>query len=1022
MVPLSVRSSWSLLMGVDPPERWVAAAREAGLPAIALTDMATLAGVVPFVKAAQAARVHPVIGATLTLNETDPGLVLLVRDGFGWQALCQGISHWRFGRREEAWRVLTEGASSLVALPGSSRWLWRALQVPAWHDVPGSLYARVLPSEDNAPPARRKERAALLTLARQNRVSFVAATDAVSIDATGLPAHKIVRALSLKTTVHRLQEGQVARPTAVFPTGEIQRRFAGIPDAVTNTYRIVEACTFLPSLGKPLFPPAPEGTEPGAYLLREVNRGLSRRYPDAIPAEALGRVRRELGVINQMGYASYFLVVHDIVREATRRGIPTLGRGSAANSTVAYALGITHVDPVRHHLFFERFLNPERLDPPDIDLDLPWDRREEMCRYLYTRYGEEHVAMVGAFSTMKTRALFREVGRGLGLPPDTLNRMSRSLPGGSLRGLEEAMTQGHPVYRELPLHKAPWRQVLGLARRLSGLPHHFSIHPCGIAVSGVPVNRVLPVVPSPSVWPTTDADMGPAEELGLIKIDLLGNRSMSVLTDALDELGLRDTENAEGGLDPQEAIADPATANLLAKGQTVGCFYIESPSMRSIMQRLECRDYETLVAASSIIRPGVNQGGLMDAFVRRHRGEEADSYPDDRLIPFLKETHGILVYQEQVIQTAATVAGMSLGEADQLRRAMGKKRHHPAEAMERYRARFVGGALKGGMTSEKADALWRQIESFAGYAFCKAHSASFARLSYQMAWLRAHHPALFFACVLRHEGGFYHPQVYVDAARRLGIRPLPPCVVHGRWETEAAGENAIRIGLQYMRGIRKEVAEAIKRERPFRDWEDLLKRVRPDRETAAMLVLSGATDQLAGSVTPHIRRERLWQAEMQDRPSPAARRQYELGFEEETGEEIPVEVPMEASDEETLEQCLTREIESMGLALADHPLRLFRSRLWSLRDRVTPAERLPHMPEGRVVTCVGLPVARKSMHTKHGEPMSFLTLSDRTGLIETVLFPNIIQRIGPRLHHAGPWTVRGVIQEGTVVVKTASIT
>jgi DNA-directed DNA polymerase III PolC len=719
-----------------------------------------------------------------------------------------------------------------------------------------------------------------------------------------------------------------------------------------------------------------------------------------------------------MGYASYFLVVHDIVEEATRRGIPTLGRGSVANSTVAYALGITHVDPVAHHLFFERFLNPERLDPPDIDLDLPWNKREEMCRYLVERYGEDHVAMIGAFGTMKTRSLFREVGRALGLPPDSLNQMAKHLPGGSLGGLDAAIQADHPVYRDIPLKKAPWGQVLGLARRLSGVPHHFAIHPCGIAVSGVPIRKVLPVVPSPSDWPTTDADMGPAEELGLIKIDLLGNRSMSALTTSLDALGLRDKSNPEGGLEPETAINDPSTADLLAKGDTVGCFYIESPSMRSIMKRLECRDYETLVAASSIIRPGVNQGGLMDAFVRRHRGEEADSYPDERLIPFLKETHGILVYQEQVIQTAATVAGMSLGEADQLRRAMGKKRHHPAEAMSHYRQQFIGGALKGGMSGPKADALWQQIESFAGYAFCKAHSASFARMSYQMAWLKTHHPALFFASILTNQGGFYHPQVYVDEARRGDIHLLPPCVVHGSWETEAVDELTIRIGLQYVRNLGRETAHNIMERRPYTNWGDLLARVRPDREVAAMLVQSGATDGLGSPVTGSGRRERLWQTEMElgtDHGPVTPERDLFAGVDD------PETVPVLSGRDETTEAIIKRELASMDLSLADHPLRLFRAQLLPQRHTITPARRLSDVSEGQVVTCVGLPVARKSLATKKGEPMAFLTLSDRTGLIETVLFPKVIRQLGPALRHQAPWVVTGTMQDGCVVVARAQV-
>jgi len=347
---------------------------------------------------------------------------------------------------------------------------------------------------------------------------------------------------------------------------------------------------------------------------------------------------------------------------------------------------------------------------------------------------------------------------------------------------------------------------------------------------------------------------------------------------------------------------------------------------------------------------------------------------------------------------------------------MGKKRHHPAEAMSHYRQQFIGGALKGGMIAPKADALWQQIESFAGYAFCKAHSASFARLSYQMAWLKAHHPALFFASILTNQGGFYHPQVYVDEARRGGIHLLPPCVAHGGWETEAVDERTIRIGLQYVLRLSKKTAYSIMAQRPFTSWGDLLARVRPDREAAAMLVQSGATDGLSPSVTSSIRRERLWQAEMElgvDHGSVTP--ELDLFVEEDD----PATVPAPSEPDETTETAIQRELASMDLSLVDHPLRLFRSQLLSRRHDITPARRLSDLAEGQVVTCVGLPVARKSLSTKKGDPMAFLTLSDRTGLIETVLFPKVIRQVGRALRHQAPWIVTGTMKEGCVVVTRA---
>ncbi|MBF0613133.1 MAG: hypothetical protein HQL55_18600, partial [Magnetococcales bacterium] len=354
------------------------------------------------------------------------------------------------------------------------------------------------------------------------------------------------------------------------------------------------------------------------------------------------------------------------------------------------------------------------------------------------------------------------------------------------------------------------------------------------------------------------------------------------------------------------------------------------------------------------------------------------------------------------------VAGMSLGEADLLRRAMGGKRQ--CESITLHQHRFMAGALAGGMGEEAAFSLWRQISSFAGYAFCKAHSASFARLSFQMAWLRAHHPALFFAMILRHNGGYYHPQTYVDEARRLGIRLLPPCVVHGSWLTEAVDEQTIRLGLQWVRGLNQQAALEMLGRRPFAHWHAFLARVTLDRESLAMLVLAGATDNLITSSDPLSRQERLWMVESRTRPVAHTLPHLEDGTATWTPEA-----------EESLEERLQRELHALGLALSDHPLRLFRAHLTAAVGRVISARRLASLQEGMAASCVGLPVAYKSMETKKGEPMCFLTLSDRTGLIETTLFPDMVKRLGAGVRHRGPWWVRGIVEKGSLVVKEATL-
>jgi error-prone DNA polymerase len=1012
---LAVCSHYSFGYGVDAPASLARAAAERGIDALALTDREGLYGAVDFYRAALAAGVRPILGVWLVDGDTDPGCTVLARDWEGYRALCELVSERRCGRGDGL-AVAAAAAPHLFCLAGTAEWLTR-LDRPALREA-GSLYLRRSPADlcrDRSTLARRER---LARLARQRGILPAASGEAAFSAPDAHEAHRTAVAMATGTTLARLAEERHAPAGAWLRDAERWRAtFVREPEAVDNALRIAAACDPEPLAGEldvlhpPPFP-LPAGTSAAEQLHGECQHGLVARYGEPVPGAAHERLQRELAVITDMGYATYFLVVHDLVREAERRGIPVLGRGSVANSLVAYALGITHVDPLAHDLFFERFLNPERRDPPDIDVDLPWDRRDEMVDYIYQRYGAERVAMVGAFATYEARGLVQEVGAALGVPRPQLARLTRRLPHVPLRRLPEALRE-YPPAAGLDPEREPLATVLRIGRYLDGNPKGLATHPCGIAVAPEPIARRAPLERSPKGLVTTQYSMYPAEALGLIKLDLLGNRSLTALEDA------RAAVRAHTGNAPDFTTlapdADPATRELVARGDTMGCFYIESPSMRQVQARLDCRDFATLVAASSIIRPGVSHSGVMERYIRRHRGEEDVTYPLPVLGEILTETYGVMIYQEDVIRVVDAVAGMGLGEADNLRRAMSKKRDQ--SGMDTYRGRFVQGARQRGIPQDVVEQLWREIDSFSGYAFCKAHSASFAQLSFQVAYLKAHHPAEFLAAVLANGGGYYNDQAYINEAKRQGVAVWPPHIHRSGWAHAALPpgpdkpRGAIRLGLQQIRKLSAEASEALLEEagrRPFASLTDLAARIPLVKHDALeALAGSGALDGLAPS-----RRALFWELEGGQRGSGPARVTAEL-FPESTPSP-PSNLTAEGDRER-----LAWEWQYLGACVTSHPLTLYRELLNPWREHLTPAVRLPQR-NGQTVWITGWQVTQKLARTRtSGAPMCFVTLEDRTGLAECVLFPDAYRDSGRWLKGFGPFVARGQVrlEQGVVTVE-----
>lgn len=1008
-VHLKCHGNFSLLSGASSVEELVRRAEELGYSELALTDTNGLYAATEFWKITRSSAVRPIFGVELTasLERRNRGAraVALAVDRDGFAAVCRLATARHLDKEFKLSEALRREAArgKLVILTADSSLLRQlAGQIPE-----DALYAELCPGHPlTGSPASLRE---LAQLAAELGLPLAGTADVHFATPDGYTVHRLLRAVDLGRTLGALAPGESAGPDAwLAPADEMSRRLEAWPEAVTNTAKIAERCRCELPTGRTIFPSCslPAGESAYSALLKRSFRGICRRYRP-MRGEVLDRLKAELEVIERQGFSPYFLVVADIAAFARRRRIPMIGRGSAANSLVAYSLGITEVDPIRYNLFFQRFLNPERSSPPDIDLDFSWRRRDEVLEYVYRTHGEDRVAMICTYVTFSTRLAVREVGRAMGLPGREITRFTRLLPYRAIQAEDPAaLARQWPECRDLPLDEEPWRTVLQTARRIAGFPRHISMHAGGIVVSPFPLTELVPMERSAKGLVVTQYDMHGIEDIGLVKIDLLSQRSLSVVEDVVTAVERSEGRRVE--LDDIDRLErDPATVALIEDGRTMGCFYIESPAMRQLLEKLKVNSFELLTAASSVIRPGVAESGMMAEYIERHRGRRAVKYLDPRMEELLGETYGVMVYQEDVIRVAHVIAGMSLGEADLLRRAMsGKMRSR--EAMEALERKFVTSAVEHGTPQGIAAEIWRQIRSFAGYAFCKAHSASYARISYQVAWLKAHYPAEFMAAVLANGGGFYGPSAYIEEARRLGLAVLAPDINRSGRSYTGAGRT-VRVGLGVLAGLRTATLERIMAEREaggfFTSLADFCSRVEVSRDEACNLVRCGVFDCLELT-----RPELLWRLEYLF--SHGKRLEGEGG-----GGLFAVDVADSRPDarqvvprlcEYSRRRRLLLEQELFGFTVSEHPLALLEEEL--ARPGLITASRIGEF-RGRRVRIIGRPISRKRIRTGKNEAMMFLSLDDRTAAFEVVIFPNCYRRVAPLAMSRGPMLVTGRVAD-----------
>jgi len=982
--PLLLRSNYSLLSGTCSIERIIERAADFALPSVALTDRNNLYGAIPFYNLAREAGIKPVIGAEITSGRHRA--VLLARDLAGYSNLCKIITR----------RNLQEGFSLPDCLVEFQEGLYILTEDPVLAE---KLRARVNREHLRlllAWPGRSHAQWRLLCRRAQELGLAVAATpDVYFMDRREYELHRVLAAIGENTLVSKLEPQDVAHHQSCFvPPKTVARMFREYPGALRNGLEVLEDCNLEIPLGRPIFPrySLPEGETPHGYLSKLCLGGLRRRY-HPVTAGASSRLKRELEVIEKLGFTEYFIFVWDIMSFARRQGIPTTGRGSGASSMVSYVLGITQADPIKYDIPFERFLHMQRADCPDLDIDLCWIKRDDLIESIYEKYGASRVAMVSTHNAFRLRSAFREVAKAFGIPNDLVNKMSRKLPHDSTSTIREAVAMSG-ADQFVTAGEQVLNTVVELAERIRGYPRHLGIHCGGLVIGDKPVDNYVPLERAAKGIVITQYEKDAIEEIGLVKMDFLGNHGLTIREEAIELV-----REHRGVQVKAEAIPDPdpETSALLKGARTISCCQLESPAMRNLLTMLQVSSTKELMQALALIRPAPASCGMKEAFVRRKRGLEQAVFPHPSLRTVLADTYGIMLYEDDAMLVAAALGGISLEEGDLLRRAI--SRGASQEKLEEISKYFIGKAARNGIPLQVAREMWAQMAKFNSYSFCKAHAASYAILAYQLAYLKAHYPLEFMVAALNHQWGMYPKRVHLEEARRLGLEVLGPCVNRSRAEFTIEG-GKIRIGLNQVRNLSQSSIDhilAARRGEPFGSLGDFLGRVKISEPEVENLILGGAFD-FTGRIRPQLILEL--------KTTYPARKRHAAKGRLISGDPAAPRPP-ELSDYSPAQK-LAYELSVLELSPRGHPMKILRSSLEG--NGMVDSEALPRMV-GKCVRVAGVLAAVRKSPTKNDDYMEFVTLEDEKGVFEVTLFPGVYRKFGRCIDGIGPYVVEGTVED-----------
>lgn len=1023
---LHVHSPFSFLDGASSIEHLIQTAQEQGAKVLALTDHNSVSGMARFATAARQAGIVPIAGAEITL-EDGHHLTLLAKEPAGYANLCRLLTAaYAHGGRENPrlpYSALRQHHEGLFALSGCRRG-----KVPCsilqGRDKEALAAAQLLLSvfgkqnfaielHASALPRTEYLNRRLNDLAEHLHIPVVATGNVHYATKDDFFLHDLLTCIRTQTTLADIHpERRLNAENYMQPLHVLEKRLAAYPQAIKNAFRIAEMCTDAFPKGEPQLPayPVPAGLTPAEYLRHLTYKGAEKRYGH-ITQPIRQRLDHELHIITQLGVESYFLIVWDLVRYARQRGIRYAGRGSAADSAVAYALHITNVDAIARGLLFERFLSLERSQMPDIDVDFDARYRDEIADYVFARYGKEHVASVCMFSTYRARSALRDLGKAMGFSPEELDPLAKSFPHIPADGVRKAIAR-LPELRDSGLPFARYEALFTFCEQVAGFPRHIGTHLGGLVISKDPLATLSPIQMSAKGVPIIQFDKDDIEALGLIKIDLLSLRTLSALEDAVISINRQQERHGRPAVNTESIpTGDEDTYEMLRAGETIGVFQLESPAQRGLQTRLEANKMEDIVASVALIRPGPVQGQMVEPFLARRSGAEPVTYLHPALRPILEKTYGVVLYQEQVIEIATVIAGFTAGEADKLRKTM---THYRSEReMERIGEHFITRAIARGIDRETAETIFSYIRGYAGYGFCEAHAAAFADTAYKTAYLIRHYPEHFYAAILNHYPmGFYPPNTICLAARRRGVTILPPDINASEAVCTAA-DGTIRIGLKFVRTMESNVLEQILTERqrggPYTSLLNFCSRVRIPKDTLEQLILGGCFDSLSAN-----RRALLWQAQTSlgwyiptssekhqglGRPVQSSLVQVGLQIKEAPGTAIEDFAPYERH---------MYEYGALGFNPGKHFMNHFRSHLLSCGADDTRSIR--RRPRGKWTKIAGLVIRPHKPPTKSGRTVVFFSLEDEFGQVDVTAFENIYQKYGRLIYHSPLLWVEGTVE------------
>lgn len=969
-IHLNIHSNFSQMRGTATQQSLLTQAKKYGMQHLVLTETNGVWGFIRFVQHAKAADILPIAGTNIITAKDD--VILLVENQTGYENLCRAISKVHDDNQQSLSSILSAGYSGLFFLAHQEKVLNELSQY-----IPDTnLFVELRPGVTET---RAQQ------LAKRFKLEIVATGDVYFLKPEDQKAHRILRAIENNTTLSQLDPQEVKNDQHWFRSEkDMIRLFPNSLEAINNSHYLAERCETDWNFKNTIFPNLSLKNTYQANIKLEqlVKKGAKTRYK-TLSKKVENRIKYELSLISSKGFAPYFLIVHDIVKQ-TRA---TIGRGSGAASIVSYALFITQVDPIKYNLQFERFIHPERENMPDIDIDFPWDERDDILKSIFKKYKLKRTAMVASQVFLRPRSAVREVAKVYGLSNEEIKSITKRIGYHRSRTDLAQWVSTDPRFANAHIDDT-LLDVLKQAEKIIGAFRYPSVHPGGVIIVPDEIRKYVPVLMAPKGVQIVEWEKDQVEDSGLLKIDILGNRSLAVVRDTIKQVNLNYGQKATNSryvdYHQIQPIGDAKTEKLMKAGRTMGVFYIESPATRQLLTKAGVVDFEHVVIYSSIIRPAANR--FTTIILERIHGKPWKlQHPD---LNFLKESYGIMVYEEQVSKAARILAGFGYAEADALRKTM--SRDSMQHIIPGWKKKFYSNAQKRGYTNKLIKEVWDMIASFVGYSFCKPHSASYAMLSFTCAYLKAHFPAEFLASVITNQGGFYSAYAYLSEARRFGITILPPHINRSNKEYKGK-EKKIRMGFMSIKGLQDKAIKSILDERKagdFKSLNDFLLRVELNLADAMALTNSGCFDKLESNLSHKEIAYRIAHFYLSDGSTEPITNQ-------------PFKEPLSWDERRELE------LKSYGFPISSHPLEPY---FETINQWVKKAKNIPKYV-GKSIYLAGVYITRKEVQTHKRDPMEFLTLEDETDIYECVLFPEVFRKYGDLLHWEKLFLLRGTVEE-----------